>query len=353
MSKLNPKTKRPEQTPVFLKGIQIQGFKSFADWIKLELGQGLSVIVGPNGSGKSNVADAVRWVLGEQSAKSLRGVKMEDVIFAGSVRRHPVGMAEVTLVFDNSTGIFPLEFREVTIARRVYRDGDGQYLINNTACRLKDIQELFMDTGLGKEGFSIIGQGRVEEILNLKAEERRFLIEEAAGITKYRYRKKEALKRLEATGQNLQRLADIVREIESQLVPLAEQARTAELSLALSDEQRRLEINLTVSEISGGKKKLALAAAEKETLQTELARAQALLGLQESGNTENAVRLKEREDDLQKRQSEAFQAEQKKEALNHDFKLRTEKYKYLEEQIARLNRLQKRTIWKTQKMGKL
>src|SRR5665648_311333 len=327
---------KPENFPVFLKGIHIQGFKSFADRVKLELGQGLSVIVGPNGSGKSNVADAVRWVLGEQSAKSLRGAKMEDVIFAGSTQRRPVGMAEVSLIFDNTTGIFPLDFREITITRRVYRDGDGQYLINNASCRLKDIQELFMDTGAGKEGFSIIGQGRVEEILNLKSEERRSLIEEAAGITKFRYRKREALKRLDATILNLQRLDDIVREIEGQLTPLAAQAQVAEQSLSLSTEQRRLEIQLTVLDISEGKQKLYIASKDSETLQASLIEAQAVLGVQESKNLEEKVLLKKIEEDLQRLQGVGFQAEQASDALKHELSIRSERFKYLEEQITRL-----------------
>jgi chromosome segregation protein len=327
---------KPENFPVFLKGIHIQGFKSFADRVKLELGHGLSVIVGPNGSGKSNVADAVRWVLGEQSAKSLRGIKMEDVIFAGSTQRRPVGMAEVSLIFDNATGIFPLDFREVTITRRVYRDGDGQYLINNTSCRLKDIQELFMDTGAGKEGFSIIGQGRVEEILNLKSEERRSLIEEAAGITKFRYRKREALKRLDATILNLQRLDDIVREIEGQLTPLAAQAQVAEQSLSLSTEQRRLEIQLTVLDVSEGKQKLLIASKDSETLQSSLVEAQVILGVKESKNLEDKVLLKEIEDDLQRMQGEGFQAEQAIDTLKHELSIRGERFKYFEEQIARL-----------------
>ncbi|HEY8875401.1 MAG TPA: chromosome segregation protein SMC [Desulfosporosinus sp.] len=327
---------KPENFPVFLKGIHIQGFKSFADRVKLELGHGLSVIVGPNGSGKSNVADAVRWVLGEQSAKSLRGAKMEDVIFAGSTQRRPVGMAEVSLIFDNTTGIFPLDFREITITRRVYRDGDGQYLINNASCRLKDIQELFMDTGAGKEGFSIIGQGRVEEILNLKSEERRSLIEEAAGITKFRFRKREALKRLDATILNLQRLDDIVREIEGQLTPLAAQAQVAEQSLLLATEQRRLEIQLTVLDISEGKQKLSIALQDSESLQSCLVEAQAILGLKESKNSEDKVLLKKIEDDLQRMQGEGFQAEQASDALKHELSIRGERVRYLEEQILRL-----------------
>ncbi|HWQ40953.1 MAG TPA: chromosome segregation protein SMC [Desulfosporosinus sp.] len=327
---------KPENAPAFLKGIHIQGFKSFADRVKFELGQGLSVIVGPNGSGKSNVADAVRWVLGEQSAKCLRGVKMEDVIFAGTTQRRPVGMAEVSLIFDNAIGIFPLDFREVTITRRVYRDGEGQYLINKAPCRLKDIQELLMDTGAGKEGFSIIGQGRVEEILNLKSEERRLLIEEAAEITKFRYRKREALKRLDATVVNLQRIEDIVREIEGQLTPLAAQAQVAEHSLALSLKKKNLEIQWVVLDISEVKQKLSIAAQDSETLQFSLVEAQAILGLKESQNIADKLELTIIDDEIQRMQGEAFQAEQALNTLKHDRSLRMERLGYFDEQIARL-----------------
>ncbi|MDA8441660.1 MAG: AAA family ATPase, partial [Peptococcaceae bacterium] len=209
---------------MYLKRLEIHGFKSFADKITLDFTQGLSVVVGPNGSGKSNISDAIRWVIGEQSAKSLRGTKMEDIIFAGSAKRRPVGMAEVSLTLDNSTGIFPLGFQEITVTRRVYRSGESDYLINKASCRLKDVHELFMDTGIGRDGLSIIGQGRVEEILSAKPEERRGLIEEVAGITKYRNRKKEATRKLEETEQNLQRLADIIGELACQMGPLQEQA---------------------------------------------------------------------------------------------------------------------------------
>ncbi|HBV85811.1 MAG TPA: chromosome segregation protein SMC [Desulfosporosinus sp.] len=327
---------KPENFPVFLKGIHIQGFKSFADSVKLELGQGLSVIVGPNGSGKSNIADAVRWVLGEQSAKSLRGSKMEDIIFSGSTQRRPVGMAEVSLIFDNTTGIFPLDFREVTITRRVYRDGEGQYLINKAACRLKDIQELFMDTGAGKEGFSIIGQGRVEEILNLKSEERRSLIEEAAGITKYRSRKREALKRLDATTLNLQRIDDIVQEIEGQLTPLAAQAQVAEQSLALASEQKRLEIQAVVLDISEVKQKLSKAAQDFDILKADAVEAQASLGTKESLNLTLKNELQGLEDEIQQKQEEAFLAEQALNSLKHEQTLRQERFNYFDEQSARL-----------------
>ncbi|AET70101.1 chromosome segregation protein SMC [Desulfosporosinus orientis DSM 765] len=327
---------QPEKFPIFLKGIHIQGFKSFADSVKLELGQGLSVIVGPNGSGKSNIADAVRWVLGEQSAKSLRGTKMEDVIFSGSTQRRPVGMAEVSLIFDNSTGIFPLDFREVTITRRVYRDGEGQYLINKAACRLKDVQELFMDTGAGKEGFSIIGQGRVEEILTLKSEERRSLIEEAAGITKYRSRKREALKRLDATNLNLQRIEDIIQEIEGQIAPLAAQAQVAEQSLALSREQKHLEIQGVVKDITDIKHKLSKAAQDQEVLQANLAESQAVLGLKETQSLKLKNELQTLENEIQQKQEKVYLGEQALNSLRHEQSLRNERFNYLNEQAAGL-----------------
>ncbi|HVJ47922.1 chromosome segregation protein SMC [Desulfitobacterium sp.] len=323
---------------VFLKSVSIQGFKSFADKVKLELGHGLSVVVGPNGSGKSNVADAVRWVLGEQSAKNLRGGKMEDIIFAGSTVRRPVGMAEVSLVFDNSTGIFALDFQEVTITRRVYRDGEGQFFINRAPCRLKDIHELFMDTGAGKEGFSIIGQGRIEEILNLKSEERRSLIEEASGITKYRMRKREALKRLDETEHNLERLEDIVNEIEGQLTPLAEQARVAEQSMTLTQEQQSLEIQIMVRDLSDVRNKLNLSGAEVEGLRFALATALSELGQAESQTIEDKVGLNQLDEKIQNQQEETYKIEQSLNQIIQELRIRQEREGYLVEQIARVSK---------------
>jgi chromosome segregation protein len=319
--------------PVFLKAITIQGFKSFADRVKLELGFGLNVIVGPNGSGKSNVADAVRWVLGEQSVKSLRGTKMEDFIFTGTMNRRPVGMAEVSLVFDNSTRIFPLEFQEVTITRRMYRNGEGQFFINRAACRLKDIQELFMDTGAGKEGFSIIGQGRVEEILNSRSEERRFIIEEAAGISKFRTRKKEALKRLDNSEQNLLRVEDILQEIETQLGPLEAQALIAERSLELGAERKLLEVQLIVRDLAEVQKKLAGAQADSNELKTGLVKAMAELANTESEYLRNKLDLNHCEQKLQKQQNEVNIFEQTLNSLTHDLNIRQERHRYLKERI--------------------
>ena len=171
-----------------LKSVELQGFKSFADKIYLDFNPGITAIVGPNGSGKSNISDAIRWVLGEQSARSLRGSRMEDVIFAGTEVRKPQGFAEVSLTLDNSENELNIDYEEVVVTRRVYRSGEGEYFINRNACRLKDIHELFMDTGIGREGYSIIGQGKIDEILSNKSEDRRRIFEEAAGITKYKYR---------------------------------------------------------------------------------------------------------------------------------------------------------------------
>ena len=171
---------------MYLKGIEINGFKSFADKIDLEFGQGITAIVGPNGSGKSNVSDAIRWVLGEQSVKSLRGSRMEDIIFAGTQKRQPMGFAQVSITFDNKDGMFNSDAEEIRVTRKLHRSGDSEYRINNAPCRLRDIHELFMDTGLGREGYSVIGQGKIDQILSSKAEERRHIFEEASGITKYK-----------------------------------------------------------------------------------------------------------------------------------------------------------------------
>jgi chromosome segregation protein len=241
---------------LFLKCIEMQGFKSFADKIILHFDKGITSVVGPNGSGKSNISDAVRWVLGEQSAKSLRGSKMEDVIFAGTQHRKPVGFAYVSLTLDNSDKTLPLDYSEVTISRRVYRSGESEYFINKTTCRMKDIHELFMNTGIGKEGYSIIGQGRIDEILSTRSEDRRAIFEEAAGIMKYKVRKKEALRKLENTKQNLLRIDDIIIELESQLEPLKDQAEKARKYLELSGELKELEVSLYIDSIEKNQAKI-------------------------------------------------------------------------------------------------
>ncbi len=244
---------------MYLKSVEMQGFKSFADKIYFDFNPGITAIVGPNGSGKSNISDAIRWVMGEQSIKSLRGSRMEDVIFSGTEVRKPLGFAEVSLVLDNSERVFPLDYEEITVTRRVYRSGEGEYYINKNACRLKDIHELFMDTGLGREGYSIIGQGKIDEILSNKSEDRRRIFEEAAGITKYKYRKNEAERKLERTNENLTRVNDIMHELEGQLEPLKNQSEKAKKYLVLRDELKAIEVNASVVSIEKFKADLKIA----------------------------------------------------------------------------------------------
>lgn len=242
---------------MFLKKIEIQGFKSFADKTVIEFKGGITGVVGPNGSGKSNISDSIRWVLGEQSVKTLRGSKMEDVVFAGTESRKPLGFAEVTLVLDNSQRDLPIEYSEVSVTRRVFRSGESEYYINKSACRLKDIRELFMDTGVGKDGYSIIGQGKIDEILSSKSEDRRNIFEEAAGIVKYKSRKEEAEKKLKKTEDNLLRINDIVAELEKQLLPLEAQSKKALEYTDLSTELKNLEINHYIREIEQVKDELS------------------------------------------------------------------------------------------------
>ena len=204
-----------------IKRIEMQGFKTIADPVCIELNDGITCIVGPNGSGKSNISDALRWVLGEQSPKQLRGNKKHEVIFAGTTRRTTKGMAEISLVVDNSSGMLPVDYNEVAVTRRMYRSGESEYLINGNNCRLKDVRELFMDTGIGVDGYSIIGQGKIQEIVSTKPENRREIFEEAAGIVSYKTRKQDAERKLVSASDNLERVRDIISEIEDRIGGLA------------------------------------------------------------------------------------------------------------------------------------
>ena len=234
---------------LYLKALEIQGFKSFPDKTVLSFGSDITAIVGPNGSGKSNIADAIRWVMGEQSTRNLRGKKMEDVIFGGTEKRKGLGFAEVTLVIDNTEHIFPMEETEVSVTRRYYRSGDGEYYINRRSCRLRDINELFMDTGLGREGYSIIGQGRIDEILSVKSADRREIFEEAAGISRFRHRKEEAERKLAGTDENLVRINDKIGELELQVEPLRIQAEKTRKFLVFRDELKGLEISVWLEQL--------------------------------------------------------------------------------------------------------
>ena len=240
---------------MFLKSLEVRGFKSFADKTELEFKKGVTAVVGPNGSGKSNISDAVRWVLGEQSVKNLRGGKMQDVIFAGTQFRKPVGLAQVSLILDNSDKELNIEYSQVKVTRRIYKSGESEYFINNTKCRLKDVHELFMDTGIGKEGYSLIGQGKIDAILSSQSEDRRLLLEEAAGIVKFKTRKQEAEKRLDNTDQNLIRINDILSTYEERIEPLRIDKEKAEMFLECSQELRDKEINLIIDSIDKVKEK--------------------------------------------------------------------------------------------------
>ena len=229
---------------MLLKSLELQGFKSFPDKTKIEFGKGLTAVVGPNGSGKSNLSDAMRWVMGEQSTKTLRGSKMEDVIFTGTQQRKSQGFAQVSLTIDNSDRSLAVDSDEVIITRRLNRNGDSEYKINHASVRLKDINELLMDTGLGRDGYALVGQGRIAEIIQSKSDQRREILEEAAGISKFRYRKNEAVHKLEASEENLLRLQDILSELEQRVEPLKKQSEKAKAFLQLSQEKRQLEVAL-------------------------------------------------------------------------------------------------------------
>ena len=243
---------------MYLKSLEVQGFKSFPDKTLIRFGDDITAIVGPNGSGKSNISDAILWVMGEQSYKTLRGAKMEDVIFGGTQKRSAVGFAEATLTLDNSDRALNYDADEVMVTRRYYRSGDSEYYINRQTARLRDIHEMFMDTGLGREGYSNIGQGRIDEILSLKSADRREIFEEAAGISKYRHRKEETERKLERTEDNLLRIGDKVSELEMQLEPLKIQSEKAKKYLEYKEELQGVEVALwldTLDRLSAAAKK--------------------------------------------------------------------------------------------------
>jgi len=251
---------------LLLRRLEAYGFKSFADKTEIEFKPGITAIVGPNGSGKSNISDAIRWVLGEQNIRNLRGAKMEDVIFSGSTKRRQLGIAEVSLVLDNSDGLLPLDYSEITITRRVFRSGDSEYYINKTSCRLKDIHDLLVDAGLGRESMTVISQNKIDDVLNSKAEERRLLFEEAAGIVKYKNRKKDAMRKLDDTEQNLTRIADITTEIETQLGPLEESAERTTQYNQLAAEQTACQVTLLLDKLTRVEKNQESVILEKAAL---------------------------------------------------------------------------------------
>lgn len=321
---------------MFLKRIELAGFKSFADKTEMEFVRGITAVVGPNGSGKSNISDGIRWVLGEQSAKSLRGGKMEDIIFAGSDARKAVNYGEVSLTLDNEDQALPLDFGEVTVTRRVHRSGDSEYFINRQSCRLRDITELFMDTGIGKEAYSIIGQGRIEEILSTRSEDRRGIFEEASGIVKYKSRKKDAVRKLDETEQNLLRIHDLVSELEDQIGPLKEQSEKAIHFKELRGELKSKEISMYVHQIeqihtswSDATSKLALLQQEQLQLSTVVSRHDAML---ESDRNE-LRQLEEQVEQLQRDLLQYSEATEKSEGYGELLKERTRNLEANREQL--------------------
>ncbi len=325
---------------MFLKRLDIQGFKSFPEKIRLDFKQGITGVVGPNGSGKSNISDAIRWVLGEQSARNLRGDKMEDIIFAGTKNRKPLGFAEVTMHLDNSDKKLPLEYSEVAITRKVYRSGESGYYINGTSCRLKDIHELFMDTGIGKEGYSIIGQGKIDAILSNKSEDRRALFEEAVGITKFKARRIQAENRLEDVRKNLIRTNDIISELERQIDPLFKQQEKAKQFLALSNELKLIQINLFVLEYEKAEASIQDVLQNIETLDNTILSLQneKQRYIKEQETLKN--KLIEKEEQLEKINNEILNVNLAIQKNENDISLDSQNIKFIKDDIERIKKEQ-------------
>lgn len=334
-----------------LKRLELVGFKSFGNRVCLEFGSGITAIVGPNGSGKSNISDAVRWVLGEQSARSLRGSKMEDVIFSGSAGKKPLGMAEVQLTLDNSEGFLPIDFSEVTVTRRVYRSGESQFLINGKQCRLRDIHDLFTDTGLGREGYAIIGQGQIDAVLSVRSQDRRVLLEETAGIIKYRQRKEEALQKVEQTNQDLVRVTDILHELDQRLGPLqveAEKARRyqdlAEKLLVNEQDYYALELQSLAQERD------RLESEQKELIETAEKIGSQLHDLEQTAAEVNQ-KLNQIETDIEQGQAEQIELADKQNALDNEIALKTERQANNARRIAALNELRMSKIGQSESLA--
>ena len=322
---------------MYLKRLDLQGFKSFAEKICLDFNGGITSVVGPNGSGKSNIADAIRWVLGEQSIKTLRGTKMEDVIFAGTEHRKPLGFAEVSITLDNSDSSLPIAYDEVTITRRVFRSGESEYMINKTACRLKDITELLLDTGIGRDGYSVIGQGRVDEILSTRSEDRRHIFEEASGIMKYKVRKQDAEKKLELTRQNLERINDIITELETQLEPLKQQSETARRFLDLREGLKVLEVNVYLDSMEKFREKLNALDEQYKTVKDQTETENRKLDEITSSNKDKTDMLKSMDERLEAVRQQFYEMEGNLERCYSEIKLNNEKTANLQQNIERLD----------------
>ena len=321
---------------MYLKRLELQGFKSFADKTVLEFKPGITAVIGPNGSGKSNISDSIRWVLGEQSMKSLRGAKSEDIIFAGTQNRKSLGFAEASIVIDNTDGELPVEYSEVIVTRKIYRSGETGYFINKVPCRLKDILELFMDTGIGKDGYSIIGQGKIDEILSNKSEDRRHIFEEAAGIVKYRARKSESEKKLEQTKLNLLRINDILSEIEAGLDPLRIQSEKAKRFLELHESLKDIEVGLFIYNIETYKEKLAQVVEDLKILDNQKDDEESKLSEMQDKKSKLKLKIDSLTEEIEKCQNLGFESTNKIEKINSDIGISNEKILHNKENIERL-----------------
>ncbi|MFA5576989.1 MAG: chromosome segregation protein SMC, partial [Tissierellaceae bacterium] len=333
-----------------LKKIEIQGFKSFADKTAIEIKEGTTAIVGPNGSGKSNISDAIRWVLGEQSVKNLRGNRMEDVIFAGTSKRRALGYAEVTITLDNQDGEIALDYSEVEVTRRMFRSGESEYYLNRNSCRLRDIRELFMDTGVGKDGYSIIGQGRIDEILSNRPEDRRGIFEEAAGIVKYKSKKEEAERKLGKTEANILRIKDLIYEISNQLENLEEQANKASIFNKLFNRLKDLEVNLFIKEIKKIKVSNEEIVMKKSSLEKELFEINANKEEIEGEFNRLKLDINELESRIEKSRDSNIAYQKQLERLENQLAISQEKHKFL---VKDLDRLHEERLKLEEKVGDL
>ena len=310
---------------MYLKRLEMYGFKSFADKTVLDFMPGITTVIGPNGSGKSNISDCIRWILGEQSLKSLRGTKSEDIIFAGTQNRKALGYAEASLVIDNSDSKLPIEYNEVVVTRRIYRSGESGYFINKVPCRLKDVLELFMDTGIGKDGYSIIGQGKIDEILSNKSEDRRHIFEEAAGIVKYRTRKMDSEKKLEQTKLNLLRINDIISEIEANIEPLKIQSEKAKRFLSLRDELKNIEVGLFLYNIDDYKKQIQDILENIDIIETQKVKEDENLNNIQLEKEELKLQIDKLIEEIEKTQNLHFEGNKVKEQYNSEINVSLER----------------------------
>ena len=322
---------------MYLKRLELQGFKSFADKTVLEFKPGITAVIGPNGSGKSNISDSIRWVLGEQSMKSLRGAKSDDVIFAGTQNRKSLGFAEASIVIDNKDGELPVEYSEVTVTRKLYRSGETGYYINKVPCRLKDILELFMDTGIGKDGYSIIGQGKIDEILSNKSEDRRHIFEEAAGIVKFRTRKSDSEKKLEQTKLNLLRINDILSEIESSLDPLRIQSEKAKRFLELHESLKDIEVGLFLYNIDSYKEKLNQVVEDLKILENQKNDEEIKLNNMQNKKSNLKIEIDTLIGEIEKCQNLGFESTNQIEKINSEIGISNEKISHNKENNERIS----------------